>query len=419
MKNRVQMVSGNYVPQKCGLSHYVQHLIGQLGDDYDITLLLRSSTSAGWDIGTVFNLAVYLRREMGTMDILHIHHSAASYDFNRSIFLLPLLARMMGFDNPIVTTVHEYGNWEIDRSIIPPALLEWIKQFGQERGLWDREDGFLLTLSDAVVCTNGETEILLKNRFRSQAAKIRNIPISSSIDVIKATRADARRKLGEQYAIPADATVYVHFGLLHPLKGLESLIIAFREVVKRQPNAVLLLLGNDESVAFSGKKARNYRQKLLTFISALRLDGKVFITGYLPDRTVSEYLQAADIGVLAGKNGASLKSSSLLTMLFHRLPVVATYTTAAQRVLENDGLLSMVPADRADLLADEMLSLTENTKRQNLLRRNAGLLQGQYGWETISGRYSQLYRKLIRQHYEKSHRANEISELQAPLPQKG
>lgn len=78
---------------------------------------------------------------------------------------MPLILRTFGYRQPIVTTVHEYGWWEWQPKGIPPELLEWLKQWGQQRQWWDREDGFLLTGSQAIITTNVEAESAICDRL--------------------------------------------------------------------------------------------------------------------------------------------------------------------------------------------------------------------------------------------------------------
>lgn len=225
-------------------------------------------------------------------DILHIQDAAGTYGFERAIFLLPLLVRATGWRGKIVITVHEYGWWEWLPLGIPPQVVEWLKMWGQRRSWWDQEDGFLLTQSDAVI----------HKRLPQVTNRVSGIAIAANVEFAPIDRTTARQMLRESCTWPKDAIVLV-FGFLHPVKGLETLLPAFKQVQVTQPQARLLLVGAVESLALRGEEAKRYWDQLHALVAELDLSQLVYLTGYVRAETASHYLTGADIGVLPFNHG--------------------------------------------------------------------------------------------------------------------
>ncbi|WP_199316614.1 glycosyltransferase [Chroococcidiopsis sp [FACHB-1243]] len=175
--------------------------------------------------------------------------------------------------------------------------------WGQQRGWWDREDGFLLTGSDAMITTNAEAESVILQRMPNYADRLHRIAIAANITVVPIDRQQARQQLRQQFDWLADSFVVVFFGFLHPVKGIEYLLSAFRQVMTQQPQARLLLPGGMESLALQGEEAKSYWDRLQVLVKELHLSDRVSMTGYVSGETASHYLSGADLGVLPFNHG--------------------------------------------------------------------------------------------------------------------
>lgn len=287
---RVAIIAGTYKPQFCGVAHYTSRLRNALKQHDIESVVLTTHASAteanesgitgavnNWGFADLISLVKAVRSSND--DILHIQHAAGTYGFDLAIFLLPLILKATGYSKPIVVTVHEYGWWEWQPKGIPPQFVEWLKMRGQSHGWWDREDGFLLTLSDAIITTNAEAENVIRQRL-PQCQRIFNIPIAANIEFTPIDKNTARQQL-RQRCDWVDTTVIVFFGFLHPVKGLETLFNAFQKVLNSHPSARLLLVGGVESLALQSEEAKLYWDKLHTLANELNLSNKVHFTGYL------------------------------------------------------------------------------------------------------------------------------------------
>lgn len=416
----VTLIAGTYQPKRCGVAHYTEHLRAALNErgvqsvvitTYDAAQTVCDSSVIGvlrdWSLPNLLPLVRSLQNIR--TDILHIQHAAGTYSFERGIFLLPLLLRMLGWRKPIVTTVHEYGWWEWQPSFIPPQMMEWLKTWGQRRGWWDREDGFLLTLSDAIVTTNSDAESVIYTRLPELRDRVYRIPIAANVEVNPVAKDYARQLLRQTCNWSNDVAVVVFFGFLHPVKGLETLLTAFKQVVSVQPQARLLLIGGVESLALVGEQATQYWDKLHKLVFELNLNEVVHFSGYLPADTASLYIAGADVGVLPFNCGVTVKSGSLLTLMAHGLPVVATFHNSNKSVpktfgaiirlpelsLADEQIVQLVEPRDVNSLATALIELLANPTRRIQLGDAGCNFVRNFDWQAISKAHLEVYQTVV------------------------
>lgn len=400
---QILLIAGTYQPHQCGVAHYTDHLCHQLQQqDIHITILTTHEAAnqsdelnvlgavQDWSITSLLPLVRAIHRS--SADILHIQHAAGTYRFERAIFGLPPLLRLTGWHKPIVTTVHEYGWWEWQPQWLPPQWVEWLKTWGQSHQWWDREDGFLLTGSDALITTNQVATQVIQTRLPHRHPV--EIPIGANIAVVECDRPQARHALRQHCGWDNDSLVVAFFGFLHPVKGLETLLPAFHQVLSHYPQARLLLIGGVESLALPGTQAAHYWQQLETAIADLHLQATVHMTGYVADAIASQYLSGADIGVLPFNHGVTHKSGSLLALLAHALPVVGTRASPPDPVLANAPVQFCTPRNVDELAMELSLLLKDADWRSHLGAAGKAYVQP-FSWPAIAARHQAIYQQLL------------------------
>ncbi len=401
---RVAFVPGSYRPDRCGVSHYTARLMAELTARGVECLVVTTEAAArhharadvasgtrGWDLRMLLSLPAALRRQ--APDVLHIQHAAGSFGFRRAIFgLIPIL-RATGWRRPIAVTIHEYGWWEW-RPRLFGRVWRRLGPWGEARSLWDRENLWLLTGADVIVVTHEGAARVLAERLPQLAPRVEQVPIGSNISVLAADTAAARRDLRLRFGWEDDAPVVAYFGFLHPVKGLETLLRAFRRVCDVAPQARLVLCGGTQSLALHGDDAERYRKRLQELAGELRLGEAVRLTGYQPEAIVSQHLAGADLGVLPFNEGVTAKSGSLLAMWAHGLPVVATRPAVVAPELERAAWL--VPGRDADALAASLLQLLGDAGARRVLATRGREAAAQFDWSAIAQRHLAIYERLLR-----------------------
>lgn len=405
---QMTLIAGKYQPLHCGVAHYTECFRTALDKQGVQSVVLTTHDAAqaacdpsvigvvhGWSLSNLLPLAQAIQAT--PTDILHIQHAAGTYGFERAIFLLPLLLKLMGWRKPIVTTLHEYGWWEWQPSFIPSQFLEWLKMWGQNRGWWDREDGFLLTLSDAMITTNSDAEKVIHTRLPQLDDRVYRIPIAANVEVAQIEQSVARQVLRQTCNWTVDAEIIAFFGFLHPVKGLETLLPAFKQVLAVRPQVRLLLVGGVESLALQGEQATNYWNKLHALVSELGLKTMVHLTGYLPADVASRYLAGADVGVLPFNHGITLKSGSLLTLMAHGLPVITTHHNPPDSDLADENLVRLVNPRDVEDLATALKELLADSAARSRLSDAGRAFVGRFAWDAIAKSHLEVYQTVFEQ----------------------
>ena len=407
---RVAMIAGTYRPEKDGVAHYVLRLREALTKRGVSSVVLTTREAArearddevrgvvdGWGPGDLPALVRGVKEVVREgAEVIHVQHAAGTYGFKRAIFFLPPLLRAAGVRVPTVTTVHEYAWWEWEPRGVPPALVEAVKTWGQRRGFWDREDGFLLTGSDGLITTNAPAENAIKGRLPHLAARLRRIPLVANVDVVPVSREEARREARSRFGWPEDAEIITYFGFLHPVKGIENLLKAHAKVVQERPQARLLLIGGAESLALPGEEASSYWDDLRALVGGLGLGDKVAMTGYVPEDEASRLLSGSDVGILPFNQGVTLKSGTLLALLGHGLPTVVTRSDPPEPDL-SDGEISRV-VERRDVpgIAGALSSLLADPAERERLAERGGAYVRNLSWTAAAGRHGEVYERVLK-----------------------
>ncbi len=420
---RVVMVAGTYRPERCGVAHYVQRLRSALDERGVSSLVLTTREAArdskdrrvkgvvrGWGLPDLPALVRAVRR--AEPDVIHIQHAAGTYGFKRAVFFLPPLLRAAGCHAPLVTTVHEYGWWEWEPRGVPPGAVEALKSWGQRHGVWDREDGFLLTGSDILLTTNTHAEVSIVERLPWLAPRLHRIPLVANVDIAPVGRDEARDEARSRYGWPPDAEVVAYFGFLHPVKGIENLLKAHKKVLESRPKARLLLIGGVESLALGGEAAW-YWNKLQTFIKELGLDGSVAMTGYVPEDEASRLLSGADVGVLPFNEGVTLKSGTLLALFAHGLPVVATRPDPPEPDLADGRLLRLVKRRDASGISAVLSELLTDAPQRARLGEAGRVYTRNLSWSAIAERHEETYEVVL----EKEKNVRRADQANGPVPE--
>jgi len=218
---------------------------------------------------------------------------------------------------------------------------------------------------------------------------VRIIPIGPNVtpDLTSATtREEARAILG----IPGDRFVAVFFGFVHPVKGIETLLVAMRSVRLTRPDALLWIVGGVESLALRGREAQAYEEKIQRMIAELGLAEAVDFTGFLSDPAVALRLRAADLAVLPFNRGATLKSGALITCLSFGLPILTTSGGDLSDLHHAESAWLVPPRDPSSLAkAVYQLAQAEGVRRR--IGAAGETVAKRYRWSSIADQHRQVY----------------------------
>ena len=185
-----------------------------------------------------------------------------------------------------------------------------------------------------------------------------------------------RRRLG----VDMDDLVILFVGRIEEVKGLDYLIDAAKNLVKRYDRLRFILVGDGASI-------KKYQNMVTNF-------GNSFIfTGIRRD--VAQLMNAADILVLPslseGCPNVVLEASSV------GLPVVATAVGAVPEIILNNKTGIIVPPKDAESLEKAIQTLIENPEKAKKIGRKAREhISSHFNMKTISERVKDFYQMAVR-----------------------
>ena len=244
------------------------------------------------------------------------------------------------------------------------------------------------SLSDHVfVHTDGMKNEMI-SEFSIPEEKISVIPfgINSTVPNTSLSSSEAKRQLG----ISRGDRTLLFFGNIAPYKGLEYLIAAFDELLKKDRGYRLLIVGKP-------KRAETYWNQVRHSIASSGIgDRLIQKIEYVPDEETELYFKAADVLVLPYTR---IFQSGVLFLAYNfGLPVVAADVgDLREEIIEGQTGLVFKPKDSSDL-ARKIDDYFTTELFYNLEIRRAQIktyASERYSWAKVAGIAVTVYRDLL------------------------
>ncbi len=187
-----------------------------------------------------------------------------------------------------------------------------------------------------------------------------------------------------KYGLKEDTPVIVNIGILRREKGHEITLRAFKLVLEKIPEAMLLIVGDGPS-----------KPRILKEVENLNLNNKVIFTGFIDDP--SEVLAFADIFVMSPWPISEGLPQSLLQAFAAGVPAVATCVGSIPEVLiDNKTGLLIKPGDyRA--MADSIIKMLYNYKwALELALQGKKIVEEKYSEKVMISKLENLYKELLK-----------------------
>jgi glycosyltransferase involved in cell wall biosynthesis len=287
-------------------------------------------------------------------DIVHVHSSKAG-------LLGRVAARLAGVRH-IVYTPHGHvyhGYFGARRTRLFTALERWAARFT------DR----IVTLTDAEAAQHLAVGVGRPDQFVT-------IPSGIALDGAASGIEDARGRLG----LPAPTPLVGAVSRLTPIKGLKHLIAAMPDILRRCPDAHLVIGGDgEERAALEAQAAR------------LGLASRIHFLGFVPQPP--RVIRALDVFVLPSINEA--QGRVLVQAMALGKPVVATAVGGLPEILDRGAAGRIVPPADPAALAEAVSGLLLDPRGAAALGRRGRLRATPYTVEAMLDALVKLYRELL------------------------
>ncbi|WLT32282.1 glycosyltransferase family 4 protein [Geothrix sp. PMB-07] len=186
--------------------------------------------------------------------------------------------------------------------------------------------------------------------------------------------------------------VLLTFGLLGPGKGIENVIEALPEIVKRHPNVVYLVLGatHPHLVARDGE---NYRLGLERLAEDRGVkDHVIFYNRFVSLEDLKEFIGATDIYLTPYLNEAQITSGTLAYVFGAGKAVVSTPYWHAQELLA-DGRGILVPFRDPGAIAEGVCAYLDDPASLTRTRERAYEVGRNMIWSSVAQSYLESFRR--------------------------
>ncbi|ODT18430.1 MAG: glycosyl transferase family 1 [Kaistia sp. SCN 65-12] len=376
---RVALI-GNSLPRRCGIATFTTDLRQAIADAGAVGTVVIAMTDQGhsydYPPAVAFeiddaSLEAYVRAadhlNRSGFDVVSLQHEFGIFGGEAGSHILALLARL---DMPVVTTLHTV--------LAQPTEAQ--------RRVLDR----IIDLSARLVVMAEKGHELLRTVYRVPADKIAVIPHGiPDFDFVDPE--PVKEKLGF-----ADRTVILTFGLLSPNKGIEVMIDAMPEILRRRPDAVYVVLGatHPNLVRVQGEA---YRDGLKARAGDLGVaDHVVFLDQFVDRETLLDYIAMCDLYVTPYLNEAQMTSGTLAYSFGLGKAVVSTPYWHANELLA-DGRGVLVPFGDAAATGEAISELLTDEPRRAAMRKRAYASSRAMTWQSTAERYLAVF-DAVRRH---------------------
>src|SRR5438874_8589231 len=263
-------------------------------------------------------------------------------------------------------------------------------------GKRDRNDSWLnrislkvqYSLCDHVFVHTDKMKSEMTSEFRIPESKVSVIPfgINNTVPSTSLSSAEAKRQLG----ISNDDKVLLFFGNIEPYKGLEYLIAAFSELLTKNRNYRLLVVGKS-------KGPESYWNQIRRATESSGIGDRIIAKiEYVPDQETELYFKAADVLILPYAH--VFQSGVLFLGYSFGLPAIAAdVASLREEIIEGETGFVFKPRDSSDL-ARKIHSYFNSELFRNLESRRAEIkayANERYSWDKVVAVTTSVYSRLL------------------------
>jgi glycosyltransferase involved in cell wall biosynthesis len=369
---------GTYPPRKCGIGTFTNNLLKAIaantGQD-DLASVARviaiNDSGQNYDYPDEVILKIRQTRQrdyitaakqinFSEAEICILEHEFGIFGGDDGVYILSLIHRL---ELPLIVTLHTVLK---EPSYTQRSIIEEIG---------DRA-------ARIVVMSKRAIEFL---------KEIYNIP-SEKIDYIEHGVPDFEKvsplQIKKKYNFE-DRKIILTFGLISRNKGIETVINALPDVVRKYPELLYIISGktHPEVIKHSGEEYRTFLQRL---VKQHGLERNVFFNNeFLSEEKLFEYLSAADIYITPYLNEAQITSGTLSYAVGVGSAVISTPYWHAQEILD-DGRGRLFNFKDSSQLSDMMLDLLDDENKINDLKAKAYDYGKTIRWPKIGKQYLSL-----------------------------
>lgn len=297
-------------------------------------------------------------------DICILQHEFGIYGGLSGVYILPLLHRL---DIPIIVTLHTILDLP---SYSEKAILKEICK-----------------MADKIVVMSHKAITFLTGIYDIPSEKI--VLIEHGVPDISFDKQQSKKefKLNKKKLL-------LTFGFIGRNKGIETVINALPEVIRKHPQVLYIVLGKTHPNVIRDA-GEEYRKSLQLLIKKLKLQAHVLLLNeFIGENELFKYLSACDVYITPYLNEAQITSGTLSYAMGAGCAVVSTpYWHAAELLTEERGRL--FDFNNPEELAETLNQLLDHPGALKKIQSNASEYGKNVIWPKIGKKYLKLSADLL------------------------
>jgi len=188
----------------------------------------------------------------------------------------------------------------------------------------------------------------------------------------------------KKFGIAADKKIILFLSRLNWKKGLDTLIPAFSEVLKKEPKAVLVLAGPDDE---------GYKKNIQLLITNYQLQDNIIFTGMLVGEDKVAVFQESSVFVLPSYSENF--GQVVVEAMYFGLPVIITKNVGISPSVIRAEAGLVIDKDE-NQLAEAILKILENPElRRKMGQKGKKLVETEFSSEKVAENWIEEYNNLI------------------------
>jgi len=390
---RILIISAAYPPMRAGEATNTYHLATRLANrGHEVDVLTSVSNAGGHEPGVRIHAVMphwgwsALPRFASTLrrlapDAILLMYIGWIYDSHPMMTFAPTIARKLLPPVPFVT------RFENVSAALPSeaSFIARVVRHAAARCAGTRHVhynlGTLLRDSHALIVLSDHHRAALARLDSGVEQKTTLIPPPPNMPIV-AEDCEGRERVRQALGASRGEFLLAYLGYVYPGKGIETLLHAMHELVKRSAALRLVVIGG--RIQLDDADTSNYFGEMQSLARQLGIADRVIWTGGYAhdDEAPSRYLRAADACVLPFDTGVQFNNSSFSSAVAHDLPVITTRGPRLEpQFVHQDNVFVCRPKDPA-ALAHAVDSVMSDDELRARLRAGARRLASEwFSWE--------------------------------------
>lgn len=366
---------GNYLPRRCGIATFTSDLLTAVSKeaaDAQCWAVAMNDVPEGYHYPSQVRFEVESKNlsdyhlaadfmNINQVEMVNLQFEYGLFGGNCGSFILELLH---GLRIPLVTTLHTVL---LEPDPKQKAVMEDI----------GRTSDAIVVMSRKAVETLKEIYSIPQEKIHLIYHGIPDIPFVDPNYYKDLFGVEGRR-------------VMLTFGLVSPGKGIEQVIDALPDVVKKHPDIVYIVLGATHPHIIK-EHGESYRLSLQTQARKLGVEEHlIFHNRFVELKELCEFIGAADLYVTPYLSRDQIVSGTLSYALGAGKATISTpYWYAEEMLAEERGRI--VPFNNPHAIAEQVVELLENEAERHAMRKRAYTFCRPMVWDKVARQYLDLF----------------------------